>query len=234
MGEKCSISIDGPPSALVADTDTTYLIFGGAAVFLILCIITVSIVLCRKWSVAKYDTGSVNRVPEVNNRPPGSTAGGNMIPLSGPMSGPHTSSSANTDLNSLNNIKSNSNTLKNDLQSLQSNNNGFTVNGINNRNNVIDSEPVYATTVAAQHKAVDNRPSYEVWEMEPPPPPPMYRRVPPPTHMMTLDRRIHGGGHGLQHHLVPNGCDLTLNRRHFNTEHQRVRTRRHADDLWLV
>ena len=95
--------------------------------------------------------------------------------------------------------------------------------------------------------------NYELWEMDntntttpigmgivnggnQPPPPPMYRRVqaPPPTHMMTLDRRIPGGGGGIQHHLVPNGCDLTLNRRHFNSENHRVRTRRHADELWLV
>ena len=79
LGEKCSISIDGPPSALVADTDTTYLIFGGAAVFLVLCIIIVSILLCRKWSVAKYDA-AINRVPEMSR--PGS------VPLSaGPISG---------------------------------------------------------------------------------------------------------------------------------------------------
>ena len=81
-GEKCSISIDGPPSALVADTDTTYLIFGGAAVFLVLCIIIVSILLCRKWSVAKYDA-AINRVPEMSR--PGS------VPLSaGPISGKYT------------------------------------------------------------------------------------------------------------------------------------------------
>ena len=96
--------------------------------------------------------------------------------------------------------------------------------------------------------------NYELWEMDntnitttpigmgvvngghQPPPPPMYRRVqpPPPTHMMTLDRRIPGGGGGIHHHLVPNGCDLTLNRRHFNNSDHRVRTRRHADELWLV
>ena len=82
LGEKCSISIDGPPSALVADTDTTYLIFGGAAVFLVLCIIIVSILLCRKWSVAKYDA-AINRVPEMSR--PGS------VPLSaGPISGKYT------------------------------------------------------------------------------------------------------------------------------------------------
>ena len=63
LGEKCSISIDGPPSALVADTDTTYLIFGGAAVTLLLTTIIVSIVLCRKHSVSKYETG-INRIPE--------------------------------------------------------------------------------------------------------------------------------------------------------------------------
>ena len=53
-GEKCSISIDGPPSALVADTDTTYLIFGGASVLLLLFIIVGSIVVCRRHSVSKY------------------------------------------------------------------------------------------------------------------------------------------------------------------------------------
>ena len=53
-GEKCSISIDGPPSALVADTDTTYLIFGGASVLLLLFIIVASIVVCRRQSVSKY------------------------------------------------------------------------------------------------------------------------------------------------------------------------------------
>ena len=55
-GEKCSISIDGPPSALVADTDTTYLIFGGASVLLLLFIIITSIVVCRRQSatVSKY------------------------------------------------------------------------------------------------------------------------------------------------------------------------------------
>ena len=64
LGEKCSISIDGPPSALVADTDTTYLIFGGAAVVLLLFIIVISIVLCRRHSVSKYQTDGINRVPE--------------------------------------------------------------------------------------------------------------------------------------------------------------------------
>ena len=49
-GEKCSISIDGPPSALVADTDTTYLIFGGASVILLLLIIVGSIIVCRRHS----------------------------------------------------------------------------------------------------------------------------------------------------------------------------------------
>ena len=77
------------------------------------------------------------------------------------------------------------------------------------------------------------------------PPPPMYRRVPPPAHMMTLDRRIPGGTgvRGLQHQLLPNGCDVTLNRRHFNnaptdlrnTNHcSSMQRRRLPDDLWLV
>ena len=60
-GEKCSISIDGPPSALVADTDTTYLIFGGASVILLLFIIVGSIIVCRKlpiWYESKYHGGS--------------------------------------------------------------------------------------------------------------------------------------------------------------------------------
>ena len=59
-GEKCSISIDGPPSALVADTDTTYLIFGGASVILLLFIIVGSIIVCRKlpiWYESKYHGG---------------------------------------------------------------------------------------------------------------------------------------------------------------------------------
>ena len=63
VGEKCSISIDGPPSALVADTDTTYLIFGGMGVIVLLITIVTSIVLCRKLSVSKYETG-INRIPE--------------------------------------------------------------------------------------------------------------------------------------------------------------------------
>ena len=76
------------------------------------------------------------------------------------------------------------------------------------------------------------------------PPPPMYRRVPPPAHMMTLDRRIPGGAgqgvRGLQHQLLPSGCDVTLNRRHFNnadlrnTNHCSPMQRRLPDDLWLV
>ena len=122
------------------------------------------------------------------------------------------------------------------------------------------SEPVYSTSTNTQQQQINNKDNnrsvnYELWEMDntntstpigmgiingghQPPPPPMYRRVQPPgpapTHMMTLDRRIPGGGGGLQHHLVPNGCDLTLNRRHFNSENHRVRTRRHADELWIV
>lgn len=68
------------------------------------------------------------------------------------------------------------------------------------------------------------------------PPPPMYQRVPPPpAHMMTLDRRT--GGRHLEHQLLPNGCDVTLNRRHFNNNtNQRMhqQRRRIADDLWLV
>lgn len=73
-GEKCSISIDGPPSALVADTDTTYLIFGGVSVLLLLFIIVTSIILCRRHSVSKYNatttptvntaSSGINRVPE--------------------------------------------------------------------------------------------------------------------------------------------------------------------------
>ena len=78
------------------------------------------------------------------------------------------------------------------------------------------------------------------------PPPPMYRRVPPPAHMMTLDRRIPGGSQGvrgLQHQLLPNGCDVTLNRRHFNNADMSqsrnnhcpsMQRRRLPDDLWLV
>lgn len=76
QGEKCSISIDGPPSALVADTDTTYLIFGGVSVLLLLFIIVTSIILCRRHSVSKYPattatnttvntaSSGINRVPE--------------------------------------------------------------------------------------------------------------------------------------------------------------------------
>ena len=249
LGDKCSISIDGPPSALVADTDTTYLIFGGAAVLLILLLITGSIVMCRRMSVGKYDTNNVNmnRVPEM--RAPTGTVTLPMAP-SGPLmgsSGPP--SSANTDLSLKRPPSSNTDRL--------SNNNGF-VNGLHRTEPPI--EPVYATSSK-------DRPNYDVWDMEQPqpPPPPMYRRMlppagglphqqglhsglpqlpqqqhhhPPPTHMMTLDRRV-PGGNGLQHHLVPNGCDLTLNRRHFSSaaphvaESQRVRARR-ADELWLV
>ena len=61
-GEKCSISIDGPPSALVADTDTTYLIFGGASVVLLLFIIVGSIVVCRRHSVSKYGAAPLGGV----------------------------------------------------------------------------------------------------------------------------------------------------------------------------
>ena len=60
-GDKCSISIDGPPSALVADTDTTYLIFGGASVILLLFIIVGSIVVCRRHSVSKYGSSGGGR-----------------------------------------------------------------------------------------------------------------------------------------------------------------------------
>ena len=83
------------------------------------------------------------------------------------------------------------------------------------------------------------------------PPPPMYRRVPPPAHMMTLDRRVPGTGNHLQHQLLPNGCDVTLNRRHYNgastgprggqndprgsqNGHRSLQRRRHPEDLWLV
>ena len=47
-------------TALVADTDTTYLIFGGASVILLLFIIVGSIIVCRKlpiWYESKYHGG---------------------------------------------------------------------------------------------------------------------------------------------------------------------------------
>ena len=68
VGEKCSISIDGPPSALVADTDTTYLIFGGGSVLLFIFIIVSAIILCRKHTVNKYETG-ISRMPPSNGQP---------------------------------------------------------------------------------------------------------------------------------------------------------------------
>ena len=80
--------------------------------------------------------------------------------------------------------------------------------------------------------------TYDMYEMRPPPP--MYRRVQhtPPTHnvthMMTLDRRIPGVNNQLQHQLIPNGCDVTLNRRHYNEQRHAVPRRRNPDELWLV
>ena len=84
VGEKCSISIDGPPSALVADTDTTYLIFGGASVVLLLFIIVTSIILCRRHSVTstKYETG-INRVPQSHAATATTTAVAAGAPSSG-------------------------------------------------------------------------------------------------------------------------------------------------------
>ena len=86
---------------------------------------------------------------------------------------------------------------------------------------------------------INNGRTYDMYEMRPPPP--MYRRVQPPvppvhnvTHMMTLDRRIPGVNNQLTHQLIPNGCDVTLNRRHFNEQRHSAVRRRNPDELWLV
>ncbi len=93
----------------------------------------------------------------------------------------------------------------------------------------------------AELNTVNNGRSYDMYEMRPPPP--MYRRVPQPplpqpptvTHMMTLDRRIPGvNSHQLQHQLIPNGCDVTLNRRHYSDQRHLGVRRRNPDELWLV
>ena len=126
--------------------------------------------------------------------------------------------------------------------------NGNAANTINADNSFTTSNGTYdlhhpRNMSTTELNTVNNGRSYDMYEMRPPPP--MYRRVPQPplpqppptvTHMMTLDRRIPGvNSHQLQHQLIPNGCDVTLNRRHYSDQrHLTGVRRRNPDELWLV
>ena len=248
LGEKCSISIDGPPSALVADTDTTYLIFGGAAVLLLLFIIVVSIVVCRRHSVSKYETG-INRVPETplaqlsvkkgNNR-------GKILSCSGSISitiittfFTEPENNAPKEMTTFVGGNSTTNTRNGEATAAGA---VSTVNTDNTFANGTTYDLHQPRNTASSNASLNNGRTYDMYEMRPPPP--MYRRVPPPmaplpppptavTHMMTLDRRIPGVNQ-LQHQLIPNGCDVTLNRRHYSEQRHSGVRRRNPDELWLV
>ena len=43
----CSLTVNGPVAALVAETDYTFLMFGGGAVIVVMAITIVSMVACR-------------------------------------------------------------------------------------------------------------------------------------------------------------------------------------------
>ena len=63
LGERCAITVNGPVAALVAETDYTYLMFGGGSVVVVLVLIVVSIVACRRHSTAKYNTSTTATGP---------------------------------------------------------------------------------------------------------------------------------------------------------------------------
>lgn len=48
-GPVCALTVNGPVAALVAETDYTYLMFGGGAVIVVMAITIVSLVACRYW-----------------------------------------------------------------------------------------------------------------------------------------------------------------------------------------
>ena len=47
IGERCSVKVNGPVAAFVAETDYTYLAFGAGAVVVALAAALVGIVICR-------------------------------------------------------------------------------------------------------------------------------------------------------------------------------------------
>jgi hypothetical protein len=243
-GEKCSISIDGPPSALVAETDTTYLIFGGAAVLVLLSIIITSIVVCRRHRVSKYDTG-VHRTPEEGPSAAGST--GQTEVLKNP-AGPAAATVLNRNTNS-SCSSSNNNSLTRQQQQVVVT--GPRANGTYQLKPMLEEEPdlliepimqqhhqngagrnngdcVNSSSSRMQQQQPDelirgsrtriNLDDINAFEMRHnpsvPAPPPPCYRRVPPPTHMMTLDR-RVAGH-VQHRLIPMGCDVTLNRRQFN------------------
>lgn len=48
LGERCAVRVNGPVAALVAETDYTYLMFGGGSVVGLILLVVTGVVICRK------------------------------------------------------------------------------------------------------------------------------------------------------------------------------------------
>ena len=73
LGKKCAVRVNGPVAALVAETDYTYLMFGGGSIVGVIVLVMAGVVICRKRQVAKFGSSS-GRVVRVNHN--GKTRGG--------------------------------------------------------------------------------------------------------------------------------------------------------------
>jgi len=65
LGTKCDVKINGPAAALVAETDFSFLLFGGAIVLVLFVVIVVSTILCsRKVEGGKYDITVIHEIKQ--------------------------------------------------------------------------------------------------------------------------------------------------------------------------
>ncbi len=260
-GERCELRVNGPVSALVADTDKTFLVFGGVFVVALLAFILITVVVCRKLSLAKYDAGSIVRTPEPGEATDtikhGACANGNGGPaINGGLNSlcsPVGAGGGNTTGSTMNNTTCST-----------GNGNGYGLNG--GLGGTLRTEAASLSDEAAGDMYGVTMPLMQNSPQQPPPPP-MYQRTTmgggmppplppggnsmrgsqvPPSHMMTLDRRVPGSSVNHHHRLLPSGCDVTLNRNSYNNSRgvpagpaRGLRTQgaayaRTPDELWLV
>jgi len=64
LGTRCDVKINGPVAALVAETDFSFLMFGGGLVIFVFIVITTTIVICRRQNGGKYDVTIIHEVQE--------------------------------------------------------------------------------------------------------------------------------------------------------------------------
>ena len=255
-GQKCELKVNGPVAALVVDTDTTYLVFGGLFVLALLAFFLITVVVCRKLSLAKYDAGNIVRTPEEaasnsTNKSLTTPAGGNAR------------ANGNATVAGNGNVVSNACSLPphgGNLNTMMCNTTNGSRNGNYGGGNRTDTSLSDEMMGAGQADIYGVTHPLMKEHSQQPPPPPMYQRpmapplppLPPsnrdargmagggpPTHMMTLDRRVPGNSLNHHHRLLPSGCDLTLNRNSYSGRNgtRAIRGAAYArtpDELWLV